>query len=405
MLDQPPDQPERIVSACRRHVGSAWLEPGAALALVVLLGLLAAACQALPGAHPAPQGTVRASPTSPAVSLIAGPPITITATTAKLPGSADGRSLVPVAAYGSSIIVAASPLSDRSLPTNYELWDPGSGSLTAIAGWQSAPGRAERVLGTSQDWALIVRDSSPPGSDASLVLRNLKTGDVRQLAGDIGGGYRPRAAIGDGWVAWLADAGGRSVLHVYALSTGTDAVVPARAGSIGGLALGNGRVAWAQSSGTQSPRIVLRELPSGNFQAVPTGPVTALALSSDGRSLVWLESTNGSNPGLFVRDLGGGTTERLIGGQGIGFGLSTSGPYVAWQPRPAGGSTTAGFYNLQTHELRVVQGSASAPAGFAAVMGNWFVWGQGTRPSQFGGAPTAGATQPAVCCYAVRLGP
>jgi len=97
MLDQRPSQSQSILSARGRRAGSASLKSGAASALALLFGIFAVACQALPGAHPAQQAPVPKSPTSPAVSLIAGPPITATAATAKLPGSADGRTLFPVA--------------------------------------------------------------------------------------------------------------------------------------------------------------------------------------------------------------------------------------------------------------------------------------------------------------------
>jgi len=177
-----------------------------------------------------------------------------------------------------------------------------------------------------------------------------------------------------------------------------------RSSAIDGLALGNGRIAWAQSGGNQGQRIILHELPSGAFQTVPTGAVSALSLANGGRSIVWLEGAGGSNPGLYVRDQGSDETDRLIGGQGIGYGLSVSGAYVAWQPRPGGGTATAGYYNLQTHELRLVQKPPSAPT-FAAVMGNWFVWSLGARPNQFAGSGSNAAPPPDICCYAVRLGP
>jgi len=376
----------------------------AAITALLLLGFPLVACQALPA--PLQPARSQASPTqvAKAVSLIAGPPITIVGTTAHLPGSADGRALFPVGAYNGAVIVASTAVGDRSQPVLYMLWDPASGSLTAIAGWQSAAGASERVLGTSGDWVLITRDATPPGSASTLLLRNLRTGEVRQIATVETSGLRPRATIADGWVAWIASASGHDALHTYAIATGAEALVPARSFTIDSLALGNGHIAWAQSGGNQGQRIILHELPSGSFQTVPAGSVSTLSLANDGHSLVWLEGAGGSNPGLFVRDLGGDETDRLIGGQGIGYGLTVSGAYVAWQPRPGGGAATAGYYNLQTHELRLVQKPPSAPT-FAAVMGNWFVWSLGARPPQFAGSASNPLPPPDICCYAERLGP
>jgi hypothetical protein len=373
--------------------------------LLLPLWLLCSACQALPA--PLQQPRAPATPTpSPvkAVSLIAGPPIVVLGTTAHLPGSLSGRALFPVGSYKGSIIVSATSIADRSAPALYDLWDPATGSLTAIAGWESEPGSNERLLGTSTDWVLIARDGGQPAAGSTLLIRNLATGEVRQVANTEQGGPRPRAAIGDGWVAWLASAPGREALHAYAISTGAESVVPARSPTFAGVALANGQLAWAQSGGNQGPRIVLHELPSGAFQAIPTGSVSSLVLANDGRSVVWLETGSASNPGLFARNLGSDETDRLVGGQGIGYGLSVSGPYVAWQPRPGGGPATAGYYNLQTHELRLIQKPATSPA-FAAVMGNWFVWSVSARPSQFGASAGIVPTPPDICCYAVRLAP
>ena len=376
----------------------------ATLVTLPVLCLLLAACQVLPASLQPLR--LPATPTplpAKTVSLIAGPPIVSLPTTARLPSTQDGRTLSAAGSYHGSIIVTAAAVGDRSSPVLYELWDPASGALSPIAGWQSAPGSNERLLGTSGDWALLARDATQPANSSQIVLRNIATGEVRQIATVDQAGLRPRASIGDGWVAWVAGSGGRELLHVYAISTSSDTIVPARVPAFGGLALGNGFVAWAQSGGNQGARIVLRELPSGATQTVPTGSVTSVSLANSGRSLVWLENGSGSQ-GLFERDLGSAETDQLVGGQGIGFGLSTSGPYIAWQPRPGGGSATAGYYNLQTHELRLVDKPQSPPT-FAAAIGNWFVWSLGARPGGFAAAGNPTATPADDGYYAVRLAP
>jgi hypothetical protein len=280
--------------------------------------------------------------------------------------------------------------------------------VTPIANWQQNPDAPERVIGTWDTWVLTEREVSPSGLSRTLSLHNLQTGERRVLTNDASPDTAANQAIADGRVAWMSAPPPPPTLHVYDIASQTDSATLTGSQGPGPYAIADSHVAWLQGgTGTAAP-VIVHDLTTGTEQTATTVPVNALALSSDGRFLAWIESATGSDPGLFVRDLTTGDTVKLLDGNTVGSRLSVSGHYLAWGPRPGSADARAGFYNTETHEIRLVQPTAGPVGTLGAVMGDWFVWvegpnqPQGVTPVGTGGLPSP---LPACCYYFLKLGP
>jgi hypothetical protein len=329
--------------------------------------------------------------------IVAGAPIVAGSSTLRLPSEPDGPARIPVAAYGNLILLRTGPQGGTSGPPIYESWDPASGAVSAVANWPAAEAARERITGASGDWLVVVRDQGPSSSTATVVLRNLKTGEARAIGSSGDSNGPPRVAAAEGWAAWFDGSSTPAMMHVYDINGSTDRTFAVRSRNISYLAVGNGAVAWWQSFGSQAPQILVRDAASSKFDSIPANSVTALALSGDGHTAVWIQGSSSSNPGLFVRDLATGQGGRLLGGQAVGVSLSASGPYISWQPGGGGQVSAAGIYNAQTHELRIVQPASGSIPRLARLMGRWFVWSE--VPAQ----TSAGASLGSGCCFFVRL--
>ena len=231
---------------------------------------------------------------------------------------------------------------------------------------------------------------------ASVVLRNLKTGEARTIGSSGDSNGPPRVAAAEGWAAWFDGSSAPAMMHVYDINGSADRTFAVRSRNISYLAVGSGAVAWWQSFGSQAPQILVRDASSSKFDSIPANSVTALALAGDGHTAVWIQGSSSSNPGLFVHDISTGQGGRLLGGQAVGVSLSASGPYVSWQPGGGGQVSAAGVYNAQTHELRIVQPASGSSPRIARLLGRWFVWSE--VPVQ-----TSGASLGSGCCFFVRL--
>jgi hypothetical protein len=333
----------------------------------------------------------------PAVGLIAGSPITAASATLQLPKSPDGSLLTPVGASGNLVLLRSGGGFGLTGPVSYVLWDSSTGGLGPVPGWPADDAAKDRVLGVFDTWAIVSHDQPSPSGSLSVALLNLRTGERRQIGTSGDSSSQGRVVASNGWVAWTDPSPSRSGIWIYDIAAGKDAVIPAMVRRISDLAVGNGVVAWWQAQGFNNgqPQIVLRDSSSNTFQSVPAADVRSLVLASDGQTVVWLQGDGSGGPGIFVHDFKSGTGGRLLGGQSIAVSLSVSGDWVSWQPGPAAGQTTAGLYNVKTHELRVVQTASGAATRFSRVLGPWYLWSTSTRQ------PAAGALSP--CCSLLRL--
>jgi hypothetical protein len=271
-----------------------------------------------------------------------------------------------------------------------------------VPGWSSPDTARDRVLGLFSDWAVVSRDDPSLGGASIVQLRNVRTGESRDIGTSGDGSTGVQVVAANGWVAWTDLSASHTGVWVYEIASGKSSIVPAMVRRISSLAVANGVVAWWQSQGinNQPPRIVIRDTGANNFQSVEASGVRALVLSADGQTVVWLQDSGAGGPGLYMHDMKSGSGGRLLGGQSIGVGLSVSGNYVSWQPGIGGGPTTAGLYNVKTHELRVVQSPPGTAPRIARVMGSWFFW---SDPRAQTGTSTTSTVPLAGCCYLLRL--
>jgi hypothetical protein len=261
----------------------------------------------------------------------------------------------------------------------------------------------DRVLGVYDAWAVVTHDDGSSGGSLAVELRNLQTGETRQIGTSGDGTTSGRVVAANGWVAWTDMTPSHSGIWLYEIATGKSSMVAAMTRRISDLAVGNGVVAWWQSQGfnnAQQPRIVVRDTAANNFQSVAASGVRSLVLSGDGQTLVWLQDSGAGGPGLYLQDLKTGSGGRLLGGQSIGVSLSVSSQYVSWQPGPGSSSATAGLYNVKTHELRVVQSAPGSASRISRVMGQWFMWSDARQQT---GTASAGLPPFSGCCYLLRL--
>ncbi len=350
------------------------------------LALICAACTGggiSIGPFSAGGAAVTGTPGAPSIAIAAGTPIVVDNATPQLPAG-NGQMLIPVAAYGSEILVRTSTPGSPSAASGYELWNPSSDALQPLPNWPA--GSMDRVAGTTGNWLVLLRrQGSSVDSAQTVLLLNPTSGETRMLGTTSGNFGNPAGdvAVSDGWVAWTGDGDGHPGLHAYDVVDGVDHLLPVRTRGIARLAVGGGSIAWSQRYGGQPSQVTVRTIASGQTRTISTGTVDALALSSDGQTLAWLRDASSGAPGLFLSDLSTGSTGRLLGGQAVGVSLSASGQYLAWQPDPSNGSGVAGTYDVRTHELRLVQAPAGTTTRLARVLGNWFVWS--ARPAQTGG--------------------
>ena len=310
---------------------------------------------------------------------------------AVLPMEPQGRHVEPLVAYGDKILVKSidGNAAPGSAPFEYFTWDPATGR--ADPAWTGEPGGQDFVSGAEGPWVATVRTGMElPFPDWKLILRNLETGEVREIAESVEGlgeedalepllptGFAPYPAISGGRVAWIEgsrNAAGQTVrrVQVYSIETNesrTLAETVAGEGDSWGVALGGSVAAWAfrdDKGGKSGIRVM--HLGSGEARdVVESDAVFSLALSGDGTHLAWDEGMTAK----FALDLA--TGERVQYAGAIGWGATASGDYVSWIPATGRGGR-AGFYSFSTGEVRFREDIPGAMMNLAQVMGPWFVW-------------------------------
>jgi len=362
------------------------------LLLRVLVGLLGLAGLSLTSAG------CRREPDMPRM----GPPIAVTSKTARLQVAANGQVRWPVVAFRDGIIMSSRTAGAPDAPTTYDLWDPGTGNLTPVSGWQTAPGVQERIVGSWDDWILAERFPSSVPDQFLLTLHNLGTGEIR----DINMGANPgRAQIADGLVVWTTDAATGEEIHAHSVATGReDTIRLAPEFNSQGIGISANRVAWYEGKDGEPGSIVSRDLTSGATGRAPLpASIVGFAVSGDGSYLASMSDGNGGRRRLLVFDSTTQKTTRLLETRERIGELWVSGTFLIWEASPS--QDVAGFYDLQRRELRLVQRRARSMMFGTWAFRNWFVWMEMPNPPPptvpGGGYPV----DPEFYYYAVRLEP
>ena len=405
---------------------------------VLPVSLVAAACSA--GSHPPTTPTTGAGETPPAVAsampsgfvglkpahspgasrsaeVSLGPEVTQDATTLRIPARpAPDRFEAPVAAWGDWIVLSDAP---SKAPT--------SGSTQTFAllnlvtgerqhGWEAPPDTQENVADQSGDWLLLYRSGlGNPQQNWQLILRNLETGDVREISREEPDADRapnlragPQYDFGTSasmsgtrvvWTETVLDPAGRAQkqIEMYDLtdeqrSTLATADLPVE--DISGPSIAGGTVAWVHRPAAGAREIVVSDLATNRRQAYAVdGEVAGCVLSSDGQYLAWDQD----NSAKHVRNLAMGDVQQYAGDEG--WGTQGSGHFVSWQPSTVSyapntvSSGAAGFYDFKKQEVRFVAAHENSEIITAHVFGDGFVW-QDRSSAPWTSPPPRGPLEP-----------
>jgi hypothetical protein len=345
---------------------------------------------------PTPSATVASSPT-PAVRV--GAPITPADASTFLPMALDDTHYwSPMGGYGSQIVVAAIPSkgpNSENEPWQYSLWDPVTGSTTPE--WTDAPRLQETYMQSDGDWVETVTrgfGGTAAMADWTIILRNLKTGEERDVAKAQPGQGEinltqitlqndPDPSLAGGKLVWasaelLAGEGVQSTVQMYDIASGATTTVEIKTDhareDLWSASTGGGKVAWLDGDGTEF-RIIILDVASGRRITLGADATASQAkLTPDGRYLVLETRDEGGSYDKYLIDVGTGEKRQLAGAQGGGVFSTTR--YVSWDTATmeSSGYVPSGLYALQTHELRSLTPDHTTLTNVGHVMGDWFIW-------------------------------
>jgi hypothetical protein len=320
---------------------------------------------------------------SPTPVVHAGPDIAADGGTASLPLPLDANhEWAAVGEYGDQIILWASPGKSAVAETEapqYSLWDPATGSIEPA--WTGVPGMQDVYAGSDGDWLATVRSNFTSYGIGQLILRDLKTGEVRELTDPNSGvSAYGDAAVSNGEVVWTqevlgADAAVTETVHLYAIATATTTTLALNDQGdekIWSTAIGGSKVEWLYNDGSGLQMfVVVHDLASGlETKTGLTSGVHSASISRDGRYVVWDDGSFDKH----VIDLSSGQQIDVAHAQG--WGVYVTDRYFSWDPVPVEGmpGDPAGFFDLQSNELRRLPVSNNVFTATGHVMGHWFVW-------------------------------
>lgn len=295
----------------------------------------------------------------------------------------DTHEWAPLGAYGDEIVLWANPgksaVAEVEAP-KYSLWDPATGLIRQA--WTGDPGTQDIYSGSDGDWLALLHVRIGSLEGGSLVLRNLKTGEVRQLTDSAGGaGFSGDSTISGGYAVWTQDTFGSDAsvtedVRLYDIANGTTTTLASNSDSdknISSAGVGGGKVVWLLTQGTgNAMSVIVYDIASGEETRYSlTSGVDTTAISDDGGYVVWEDASYDKH----VIDLQSGAQTYVAHGQGLGVYVNDR--YFSWDPANVGGpqpDESAGFYDLHSNELRELPHDPSVDTLTAHVMGHWFVW-------------------------------
>jgi dipeptidyl aminopeptidase/acylaminoacyl peptidase len=304
----------------------------------------------------------------------------------------------PDGGYGAQIVVASVPSKGPGAETEgweYSLWDPATGSITPE--WTDAPGLQETYMQSDGDWLETVTrgfGGTAAMADWTIILRNLKTGEKRDIAKAQPGQAEinltqitlqndPDPSLADGKLVWgsaelIAGEGVQSTVQMYDIASGATTAVEIKTDhareDLWSASTGGGKVAWLDGDGREF-RIIILDVASGRKITLGADATASQAkLTPDGRYLVLETRDEGGSYDKYLIDVGTGEKKKIAGAQGWGVYSTTR--YVSWDTSTmeSTGYVPSGLYDLQTNELRPLIPDHTTLTNVGHVMGDWFIW-------------------------------
>ncbi|HET7738724.1 MAG TPA: hypothetical protein VFK32_09145 [Tepidiformaceae bacterium] len=368
------------------------VRPWAALGLALVL---LAGCEA----HDSP------APGTPSLSVLPGGEATEAATAGRsqeldvsgrfsMPAYSDGFWWAPAAAAGERIILKGTSPRPPHITQRFVLYDPITQAIDDL--WSSPEGAQDALTSSDGDWLAISRMSpSLPFEDWTVMLRNWRTGEVREVAKSdprvatypglhvgLPNGLAPNPQVRDGVVVWdeyfIAGTGVGKRIQQYVIATGLTSSVAqvddARFEELSRPTYARGKTAWIRltfADGKEDSVAIEVDLAEG-------GQVTSLTLpgrpfiisfSSDGRTLYWDDDI----AQLKRTDLATMETQSILGR--VGHWPFVSGRYVGAAPRTEVGDTWVGYFDEATsitYEHHI--DDPAERSGVGMPLGKWFAW-------------------------------
>lgn len=295
----------------------------------------------------------------------------------------DTHEWAPLGAYGDQIVLWASPGKSPGAETaapQYSLWNPATGSIAPA--WTGDAGMQDIYSGSDGDWLALVHLRIGSLEGGELILRNLKTGEVRQLTAAAGGaGVFGDSTTSGGYAVWTEDIFGSDSsvteeVRLYNIASGATTTLASNSDgdkNISSAGVGGGNVEWLYNNGTgKAMSLLVHDIASAQEATYTlTSGVDATGISRDGRYVAWEDNSYDKH----VIDVLTGQQTYVAHGQGLGVFVNDR--YFSWDPANVGGpqpDDSAGFYDLKTNELRELPHDPNVETLTAHVMGVWFVW-------------------------------
>ena len=372
----------------------------AVLAAAVALLLAGAACGPggeVAGGKPAPASGIGAGTLGKSVPIIEpshdGPSdtVTIDAGDAKytVPMIRDRRVIQPVAAAGERILFSET-VRGTTAPASaqvFELWDPRTDTWTKA--WEGEPGAQDIVSGSDGPWVATVRTGMElPFAAWTLILRNIETGETRELATgdpklaetpglqpDLPMGFAPLPSIADSKVTWdqlvATPAGAGKRVLLYDIASGEQrevAFVPdATREDLRLPSTSGGRVAWVHRDLASHTATVFIDSDTGQRRLDISGDPWSVALLDGGARVAWDDGLQAK----WVMSIETGDRRRYAANEG--WGTVTNGQQLSWMPAGAQGGR-GGYFDPGTGKLHLLAPKPGMLSNIATLLGPWFAW-------------------------------
>lgn len=372
----------------------------AAVAAAVVLLLAGAACGSggeVAGGKPAPASGIGAGTLGKSVPIIEpsrdGPSDTVTVNAGDaqytVPMIREGRVIQPVAATDKRILFSetARETTAPASPQVFELWDPATNTWTRA--WDGEPGTQDIVSGSDGAWVTTVRTGMDlPFASWSLILRNVDTGETRQLATgdpeladtpglqpDLPMGFAPLPSIANAKVTWnqlvaTPEGVGKQVL-LYDIASGDQrevaSVADATREDLRLPSTSGGRVAWIHRDFETHSAAVFIDSESGPTKLSISGDPWSVALFDAGQRIAWDDGLQAK----WVMSLDSGASRRYATNEG--WGTVTNGQQLSWMPAGAQGGR-GGYFDPEAGKLHLLSPAPGMLSNIATLLGPWFAW-------------------------------